>query len=132
MPHLIVTFPFTVVTATLFALATHAPWYYVIFLFLTPTAANLFCALFGMVMNVAFPRFDYENEAQVIKQSTAMFICTFGQMIFAVLLAILAVLLTFSSKGLVAVGAITALFLVLSAVMYILLVGPSARRYEKL
>ena len=132
MPHMIITLPFTAITATLFAITTHAAWYYVIFLFLTPTAANLFCALFGMVMNVAFPKFDYVNEAQVIKQSTAMFICTFGQMIFAVLIAIPVVLLTVASKGLLAVGLVTALLLALAAVMYIILVGPSARRYEKL
>ncbi len=132
MPHLIITMPFTVVTAIFFAVTTHAAWYYVIFLFLTPTAANLFCALFGMVMNVAFPKFDYVNEAQVVKQSTAMFICTFGQMILAVLISIPVVLLALASKGLLAVGIVTALFLALAAVMYIILVGPSAKRYEKL
>ena len=132
VPHLIIALPFTVISAILLAVTTQAAWYYVIFLFLTPTAACLFCALFGMVMNVAFPKFDYVSEAQVIKQSAAMFICTFGQMLLAVLVSAVVILLTVASMGLLAVGAVTALFLALSAVMYIVLVGPSARRYEKL
>lgn len=132
VPHILVTLPFTVVTAVIFSVATQAPWYYVIFMFLAPTAANLFCALFGMVMNVAFPKFDYVNEAQIIKQSTAMFICTFGQMLFAVAVSVPVIFLAIAGNGLLAVGLVTALFLALSAVMYIILVGPSARRYETL
>lgn len=131
-PHVLITLPFSLLSALLLAIAVEAPWYYCIFLFLMPTAANLFCALFGMVMNVAFPKFDYATEAQVIKQSTAMFICTFGQMLFAILLTALTVVLALASLGVLACGLVTLLLLLLSLCMYLVLIGPSARRYETL
>lgn len=131
-PHILITLPFSLLSALLLAIATQAPWYYCLFLFLMPTAANLFSALFGMVMNVAFPKFDYVTEAQVIKQSTAIFVCTFGQMFFALLLTAFTVLLSLAAFGVLACALVTLLLLLLSLCMLLLLIGPCSKRYETL
>ncbi|MDO4572826.1 MAG: hypothetical protein Q4C13_05615 [Clostridia bacterium] len=64
------------------------PWLYI-----TPLAAALFSAVLGLAVNLAMPRFDWTNEAEVVKQSAAMAVSMFGAMGALVLLTALAAVL---------------------------------------
>lgn len=46
-----------------------------LWLFLTPMVYNFFIAVIGIFINAKMPVFHWENEAVVVKQSVAVFIC---------------------------------------------------------
>ena len=49
---------------------------------------SLCFAIFGTVINVALPKFDFENDTQVVKQSLATLVVMLGQMLFAMLVLV--------------------------------------------
>lgn len=58
---------------------------YLLLLFLLPALVTVFCALFGVVINLQFPKFDWINETAAVKQSMSSFIAMLGG--FSVILA---------------------------------------------
>lgn len=56
---------------------------------------NIICSQFGLLMNLAFPKLDFESEIQAIKQSTSSFITVFTIMIFSIIVIALAFILSF-------------------------------------
>lgn len=61
---------------TAFALKTSA--LQTLFLFLMPLAYALVTTYLGIAVNLAFPKFDWTSETQIIKQGTAVMISVFG------------------------------------------------------
>jgi len=49
-----------------------------IFIFIIPTLLTVFSALFGLAVNLKFPKFDWVNETVAIKQSISTTIAMFG------------------------------------------------------
>lgn len=132
LPQIIITTPPTLVCSVLFMIALPAPLELWVFFILTPVIANIFFAVFGMIMNVAFPKFDFENEAQPIKQSMSVFITLVAQMLLSTAVGIAALLLVFVIPP-VAVAALTlALYALLSVVSWLVLMGPLKRKYSKI
>ncbi len=132
LPQIIIVTPPTLLTSVLFIIATSAPMEYWIFYVLTPLFANVFSAMFGLVINVAFPKFDFENDLHVIKQSLSVFIVMFGQMIFAFGLTAVCFLLLRVLSPLLVTALYTILFATLSALMYAVLVGPVKKKYSEI
>ncbi len=132
VPHLIVSAPPTVICSVLFMIATSAPVEYWIFFILTPLLANLFSALLGTVINAAFPKLEFENEIQPIKQSFSVFLVLMIQMIgySAVLFADL--ILVFILHPIVVALLTLVFFGVLSSIMYLILVKRSTIRYDRI
>ena len=132
LPQIIVVTPPTLLTSVLFIIAVSAPSEYWIFYILTPFFANVFSAIFGLVINVIFPKFDFENEVRVIKQSLAVFIVMFGQMIFSFGLAALCFVLLRVISPLLVMALCFLLFAALSVAMYALLMGPVKKKYSEI
>lgn len=130
MPHIIVTTPPTLIASVLLLIASGASPIYWIFFILTPIAANALGAFFGMMINTACPKFEFENEAQPIKQSLSTFIATFALMFYG--MAVIALNFVLSIFGLAIVAAIATLLLTggLAVAFAAVLAGPSARKYE--
>jgi ABC-2 type transport system permease protein len=131
-PHLLIALPISLVSSVVIAAVLNPPilwWLPIVFI---PAVANAVSAMLGLVLNIAFPKFDFTNEAQVVKQSlpsfiTVMlgFVLTFGSSAAAFFL---------SSKLSATVSAIVIAVFYLAAflVLYLILTGPSERRLEKL
>ncbi len=130
MPHIIVTTPPTVISSVLLFFAAGAQPVYLPFFIFTPIAANVFGAFFGIVINTAFPKFEFENEAQPIKQSLSTFIAMFVMMLYGLLTVAASFFLSVIGLPLLASGAVLLLTVLLAGVFAVMLLGPSARKYE--
>lgn len=132
LPQMVLSAPPTIVASVFAAIAIGAEAKYWFFYFVTPLLAALFCSVFGIMINVLFPRFDYVNEAQVIKQSIAAFIVCMTQMLVMIGFAVGSIALLFVLPA-VAVAALGALFFaILSIICFILLFGPVKKRFAKI
>lgn len=63
-----------------------------LFFFLTPFAAALFAAEFGLFLNLKIHRFDWKNEQMVVKQSLPVFLVILASMVYGLAPVALAVL----------------------------------------
>ncbi len=131
LPQIILGVPFTIVSATFFYFASGARLYYLPFFILVPLLANAASSFFGLIMNVAFPKFSYDNEAEVIKQSAPVFLTMMTQSIFNIAFVFMSIALAVVNP-LLAVAAGTLLMLLISAVLLCILLFVSSRVYEKI
>lgn len=132
LPQIIISTPPTLISSILLIIATGAPLEYWFFFILTPFFANAFTAFFGAVINVAFPKFDFDNEAQPIKQSLSVFLVMMLTMLISVLAFVGTILLIGEWNPLLISALVFALYAILTAVFYLILIGPSARKYERI
>ena len=88
MVNLTVLIPVVVVSATFFGLYFHLSLIDMILLYLLPIAYSIFAAVAGLIINLMFPKFYYDNEIRVIKQSLSVFL--------TMMLGIVVVILPFS------------------------------------
>ncbi len=130
VPHLLIGGISTVISAVLLAVTVGASPIEAVLMLLIPLSGLLMYALFGLVMNIALPKFDYQNEAQVIKQSGAVTIVTLAGMLFNILLLGVSFLLVFLVGEMGAFILILVLLLILSCVFFLVLTGPSKRKLE--
>lgn len=69
--HIVICLPFVLLSALIGLLCPGLTPSYAVSLFLLPLCVVLCCAYLGVAINLHFPRFDWLNETQVIKQSLA-------------------------------------------------------------
>lgn len=97
---------------------------------------QIFISVFGLLMNLNFPRFDWINEAMVVKQSTSVIITMFGGMAVAVLPIVGSFALVNSgSVGLGATGGLLVcllFFAVVNAAAYGFLKTKGVKLYDEL
>ncbi len=132
LPQFIIATPPMLIASVLLIISTKATFANSIFIVLIPLLANAFFALFGTVMNVALPKFDFRNDAEVIKQSLAVFIVMMAGMFISFLALGVAFVLTIVAHPLLSSVALALLFLALAILMYFILTRVSVRVYEKL
>ena len=90
----------------------------------------VFCALFGVVINTALPKFSFTNEAQVVKQSAAVFVAMLVQFIAGLIVIGLTVLFSFFSLAPVGLLLGAVLFLLGIVLCYVILCRSSARKFS--
>lgn len=132
LPHIIVSLPPTLISSVLLMIASSSPIKYFPFFVLTPVAATVFSAFLGLVINVAFPKFEYDNEAQPVKQSLSVFLVMIIQMLVGVAVFVITFILALLSLGFIASLAVLLMFCVLSVIFGVILFGPSARKYAQI
>ena len=131
-PHLIVTVPTSIVTSVVLAIVLSAPPIWWIPIILIPLIANLVSAVLGLVLNIAMPKFVFANDAQVVKQSMPVFICTMLGMLLMFGSVAISLVLTLSLSAAVSAVIIAVFYLVVFLVLYLVLTGPCERRLGKL
>lgn len=131
-PQILLSTPPMLISSILLIIATGAPFEYWIFIILTPILANAFTAFFGVVINVAFPKFEFDNETQPIKQSLSVFIVMMGTMLISVLVFIASIFLMGVWAPMLVTALLFSLYLVLAVAFYFIMVGPSAKKYDNL
>lgn len=87
--HIVVTEPFVILSAALASIALKTNVLETVLMFLLPTMFVVFGALFGVVINLKFPKFDWISEVHCIKQSAASMITMFGMMALVIVEAVL-------------------------------------------
>jgi ABC-2 type transport system permease protein len=130
LAQVIITTPTTVISSVIMIIASSADVKFWPLFILLPLAANVFFSLFGIIINVAFPKFDFENEAQPIKQSLSSFVVMMSQMIIGMALTIVSAVSVIFNFGFLYTVLVFAAFVALSIGAYFMLVGPCKRRYE--
>lgn len=61
---------------------------YALFLFLIPAAALGITTALGLILNLAFPKLDYDNETRVIKQSMSVFLSTMINILLTIVFSV--------------------------------------------
>ena len=130
-PHGTVAIVSSLVASVCIAIATSAPVYLYPFYILIPLMANVLFALAGIIINALFPKLEFANEVQVIKQSLASVLSLVFGMLIGGGFAVAALFATniFGTLGLL--GLMTGVLVIMNICAYLILVGPIADRVEK-
>ncbi len=64
----------------------------IIITIITTSLAAIYTSVFGLVVNLIFPKFDFTSDVQVVKQSTSMLVSIFASMILTGIFTMLYVL----------------------------------------
>ena len=132
VPHIVVTSVPGLLSSVLLAVACDAPVWYWPFFILTPIASNIFFAFLGIALNVAFPKLEFENEAQPIKQSMSVFLSMITTMLWSLALIGVNLVLAILGFGILAAIATFSINCIAAAILYAVICGPCVRKYEKL
>ena len=83
--NLTLTIPAILINASILAFALKLKAIEILLIFLFPTSFALLTAMFGLIINLLFPRFDWTNEVTIVKQSISSIIGIFGGIAFVVI-----------------------------------------------
>lgn len=101
-----------------------------IMVLITPASVTLLFAMLGVTLNLLFPRFDWMNEVQPVKQGASCMLSMFGGMALIIAMALVYVFLLSSVLMPEYYLLIcTAVFAALSAVLYAYLCGAGAKKF---
>jgi hypothetical protein len=79
---LTITVPASLICSVLLALGLKIQGLNLILLFIIPLVFAVFSALFGIIINLRFPKLDWQTETQVVKQSLAAALSIFVPMLY--------------------------------------------------
>ena len=109
--------PFYIISVILLLVALKPDFLGACFLIAFPIVTIVFSSVFGLAVNLRFPVFDWDNEAVVVKQSTAALIGGMGGFLIMLLCAAL-ILIVNSIPGWIIKLSLIAVLLTLSALIY--------------
>ena len=69
--HCVVTAPFALIGSVIGAVVIKPGALHMFILFALPLVVTLFCGLLGIVLNLQFPKFNWTNEVQAVKQGAS-------------------------------------------------------------
>lgn len=123
MVNLTILIPTIIVGATFFGIYLHLSMIDFIFLYLVPLLYGVFIACMGLLLNLLFPKFDFDNEIKVIKQSLPVFL--------TMLIGVIMVLVPFTMFNL-NVMLVASMMLVIDIVLVIIIHYYGERKFIKL
>lgn len=132
VPQLMLTLPANLITSVLIAIAVKANFLELAFVMIVPILAALAFAMLALAVNIALPKFDYESEAQVVKQSMAATVSVFGGMIIGMTFIAISIIASIELGALAAQLILTLAFIAVFSASYLILTGPCERRLEKI
>ena len=104
----------------------------VVLTLIMPASVTLAIAMFGVTLNLAFPRFDWINPVQPVKQGLSSMVTMFGGMFSIVVFAVAYYLLSSVLSLELYLCICTVVFLAVAAGLYAYLAGAGSRRFEGL
>jgi ABC-2 type transport system permease protein len=132
LPQLVLSLPATLISGILLSIAFGLSLYDSILAIAVGAVGQILFAVFGTLINTYFPKFDFENEAQVIKQSMATFIVMMAQMLLSIAFYFVATVLAIFLGSTLALVVMTFILLLILAIISTLLLRPAAKRFESL
>ena len=131
-PHVILSCAFSLVSSVISAVAIGAEPLWWIYIILLPIVGSVVFAMLGLILNIVWPKLEFEHIAQVVKQSLPVFLMTFGGMLICVLMVLAAIALSVWVGAVAGAFIMLALSVVLFIIFYLILFGPSLRKLEKI
>lgn len=128
MQFVISALPILVGSVLMIIATSPSPLYWAVYI-IAPQLVSAVFSVTGILINTAFPKFDYENEAQAVKQSLATLVSMLVCMLFAFALLIGTLIISIFSALLGALF-LLAVPILLLVVELLVLAGPAAKRYE--
>lgn len=124
--NLTILIPTVILGGTFFGIYLHLPFMLFLLIYLLPLAYSIFTALGGLLLNLIFPKFDFDNEIRVIKQSLPVFL--------TILIGIISVIIPFRLMGMTlsAIVAITSMMFLIDIILAIVLHFYGARKMVRL
>jgi ABC-2 type transport system permease protein len=123
MVNLTLLIPVVLVGATFFGIYLHLSLFDMILLYLLPLAYSLFAAVMGLILNLMFPKFDFDNEIRVIKQSLPVFLI--------IMIGFVAIILPFTIFG-NKILLITIVMVIIDIALFIILHFYGGRKFVRL
>ena len=115
--NLAVAAPFYVVSAVFMIIGAKPDVADVLHYFLLPLVLLVFCIVLGLAANLWFPNFNWDNEAQVVKQGASVLVSMLGGVIAVIIPAVLTIALQ-PANHTVFYFALEAIVLVITGVLY--------------
>ncbi|MBR2930713.1 MAG: hypothetical protein IKC32_05740 [Clostridia bacterium] len=132
VPHLALSLPASLVSSVIVSIALGLTPLWWIPVILIPILGCFVFAMLGLILNIAMPKLEFENPTQVVKQSMPVFLLSFGGMIFLMAAVAVSFMAVAFLGSLVTVLLMLAISILLCVVLYLILMGPSARRLGKI
>ena len=132
LPQIVVSIPPVLISSVLMIIASGASFAYWIFIILTPIVVNVFFAFLGVIFNILAPKFEFDNDAQPIKQSLAVLLTMLTQMLVSALVALLTYFLLIRGYVLLSALAGLLIFTLLAIASYFVLFIPCKQKYAKM
>lgn len=104
-------------------------WYFFLYLLVT-VVMIAFSSIFGMWMNLLFPKYEWENEIEVVKQGMSVMLGIFGNILIQMVLMGVAVVLCVVWNPVFTLLFISIVFALLSFLLYTLMMRKE-RRFVK-
>ncbi len=120
----------TLLSSVLLIIALGVAPEYIAFYILSPLLTCILSAVFGTVINTAFPKFDFKNEAEPIKQSLSTFLVMMALLLFETLVAVGTFVLSVMGLALLSCLLGLVLRLVAVGVLGFVMCTASARKFE--
>ena len=128
MVNLTILIPTIIINATILNIYLKPQLETIIMMYITPIIYALFISVLGLLINLYFPKFDWNNEVVVIKQSLASFLTMFLGFVFAFLPFVFSNLLT--SNNFVLIVTLVMFILLIMAVLVLNTLG--VKRFRRL
>ncbi len=130
MPELLISTAASVVATVIIAVTVSASLPVALLIFLIHIVASFLFSMLGITMNIIFPKFYFESESQVIKQSVASGISLLAAMILGVAATAGGIFVSLKLGAIFALAAVLGLFAILASVTAWSLFCPCAKRLE--
>ena len=129
--NVVIALPATFIASVCVAIALPMTALERIFVVLIPAIISVFISLYGVVINLRFPKFDYINEVNVVKNSMSVCVCLFSSWGIVAAPALLYVFLLSDFVSMAAfLGICTALLLAACLLLYLKLCRSEERFLE--
>ena len=133
-PHFVVSVPFVLIASIVLQFPFKIGFIGRIMLIFVPIIASAFNALLGVVINLHFPKFNWTNEAQVVKQGASAFLAMLISAVPVILLTIITVIIGVTKV--IPMGFALGLYLIIYVIgcflLYKWMISKGANRFKAL
>ena len=129
--HMIICTPLTLIGAVILCVAYEVGVVMSIFVVLTVVLTVALCDYIGLFFGLAFPKFGWQNENAVIKQSMAVTVSMLSSMVFFVGMGVLGYF-TAKVNAWLSVGVIFSVCLIVCAILHLHLFSYGTKKFENL
>lgn len=131
--HLVVTIPALLIAEIVAAFTLDMDVANLVLLFVLPNIVCTFCALFGVVVNLKFPKFDWISETVAVKQSASTMISMFGAFAIFLIPAVLYIVMLNDMISIIwFLGILSVIYIMVCAGLYEYLIHKGCKVLESL
>lgn len=129
---LLVNVPLTIVSIVIIQIFLKIPLIYLPLFIVLCVAVALFTALLGLIINLQFPKLDWEREVYVVKNSMSVFVATMVSMAIIMLVCFGGYFLLNTSWIMPYIYGVTVVLVLFDFLLYLILSKNGARKFRAL